>query len=153
LQARFVTQNDKSEQAASAQLQSKQRRQVGNGAVSYRASDEAEYSGLPWRPHSRVRGRGATRDCFRMMCRKYLRAILSITVETSSSGPDTSRRFASRKYSATSSSNLTKLASSEIGVANRSRSSARIVSLREGMRTSQDYFWLFDLEGREATSS
>jgi hypothetical protein len=29
-----------------------------------------------------------------------------------------------------------------------SRSSARIVSFREGMRSSQDYFWLFDLEGR-----
>jgi hypothetical protein len=25
---------------------------------------------------------------------------------------------------------------------------ARIVSFREGMRSSQDYFWLFDLEGR-----
>jgi hypothetical protein len=86
------------------------------------------------------------------MCRKYLRATLSNTVEINSSGPNASRRFASRKYSATSSSNFTKLASSQIGVANRSRSNARIVSLREGMRASQDYFWLFDLEGREATS-
>jgi hypothetical protein len=86
------------------------------------------------------------------MCRKYLRATLSTTVEISSSGPDASWRFASRKYSATSSSNLTKLASSQIGAANRSRSNARIVSLREGMRISQDYFWLFDLEGHEATS-
>jgi hypothetical protein len=86
------------------------------------------------------------------MCRKYLRATLSITVEISSSGPNASRRFASRKYSASSSCTFTKLAPSQIGVANRSRSGARIVSLRGGMRTSQDYFWLFDLEGREATS-
>jgi hypothetical protein len=85
------------------------------------------------------------------MCRKYLRATVSTTVEISSSGPN-ARRFASRKYSATSSSTFAKLASSQIGVANRSRSNARIVSLRGGMRTSQDYFWLFDLEGREATS-
>jgi hypothetical protein len=79
------------------------------------------------------------------MCRKYLRATLSTTVEISSSDPDPSRRFASRKYSATSSSNFTKLASSQIGVANRSRSNAQLVSLREGMRTSQDYSWLLIL--------
>jgi hypothetical protein len=79
------------------------------------------------------------------MCRKYSRATLSTTVEISSSGPDASRRFASRKYSATSSSNFTRLSSSQIGVANRSRSNARIVSLRVGMKTSQDYFWSFDL--------
>jgi hypothetical protein len=86
------------------------------------------------------------------MCRKYLGATLSTTVEISSSGPDASQRLALRKYSAMSSSNFTKLASSQIGVANRSRSNARIVSLREDMRTSRDYFWLFDLEGRETTS-
>jgi hypothetical protein len=77
---------------------------------------------------------------------------LSITAEISSSDPDASRSFASRKNSETSFSNFTKLASSQIGVADRSRSDARIVSLREGMRASQVYYWSFDLEGREATS-
>jgi hypothetical protein len=49
----LVTQTDKSRPAGSAQQQSQPRRQVratDDGAVSYRASDEPEYSGLPWRP-------------------------------------------------------------------------------------------------------
>jgi hypothetical protein len=48
----LVTQTDKSEHVGSAQQPSQQRqlvRATDNGVVSYRASDEAEYSGLPWR--------------------------------------------------------------------------------------------------------
>ena len=67
-------------------------------------------------------------------------ATSSITVETNSSDPSASRRFASRTYSATSSSNFGKLASLEMGVADSSRSRARMDSFREDMRNLPIFF-------------